>query len=169
MFTPKTRIIIIIGCLGLLVMSLYQGKTYASVVALCFALITVIGYFRQGTVFMAFRQLRSGKIQEAAQSLELTKNTKWLSKIQKGYYYFVKGFVALGENKPEEAKTAYEEALKIGLRLSNDTAMVCANLASIHHKQKNKVKAREYIERAKNLKVKANVKAEIERLEKEIG
>ena len=169
MFTPKTRLIIIIGSLGLLAMSLYQGKMFAAVVAVCFALVTVLGYFRQGTVFLAFRQLRSGKIEDAAASLALTTHTKWLSKIQKGYYFFVKGFLALGQNNLEDSKTAYEEALKIGLRLSNDTAMVCANLASIHHKQKNKVKAREYIQRAKNLKVKENVKIEIARLEKEIG
>jgi tetratricopeptide (TPR) repeat protein len=168
MFTPKTRALIIIGCLLLAAFSFYQSKIYAAVVAVCFALITAISYFRQGTVFLAFRQLRAGKLSEADATLSLTSNTKWLSKTQKGYFYFVLGFIELYKKQLDAAKNAFEEALKIGLRLQNDTAMVYANLAYIHHQQKNKVKARDFIEKAFSLKTKEPVRKELERIKQMI-
>jgi tetratricopeptide (TPR) repeat protein len=168
MFTPKTRILICIGCLFLIGYSLYQQKIYATIVAFIFILFTIIGYFRQGTVYLSYRQLKAGKIKEAEQNLGLTKNVNWLSKIQKSYYYFVLGFIKLAQNQLDESKVAYQEALKIGMRLQNDQAMVLANLATINHKQKNKVKAREYIASAKKLKVKAITIKELERIEKMI-
>jgi len=169
MFTPKTRLIIIIGCTFLAGLSMYQNKIYAAAAAISFILITVYGYVRQGTVYLAFKYLRKNEPLKAEETLKLTKSTKWLSKTQKGYYYFVKGFIDTARGKLEEAKNNYEEALKIGLKLTNDTALTYANLASIHNRQKNKVKARDYIQKAKALKVKKHILAEIERVEAMIG
>jgi Flp pilus assembly protein TadD len=169
MFTPKTRLFILIGCMIAMTYCLSVGKIYPAIVAAIFMFFTIIGYFLQGTVYQAFRQLRSGQVKKAEQTLALTTRPNWLTKTQKGYYYFVLGFVEMANNNLEESKAAYSTALKIGLRLKNDTAMVYANLASIHHKQKNKVKAREYIQLAKNIKIKGPVIAELDRIENMIG
>ena len=170
MFTPKTRLFIIIGCAILMALSFYQDKLYAAIAALSFTLITAYGYIRQGTVYMAFKYIRKNEIQKAEETLKLTKKINWLSKTQRGYYYFVKGFVDTARGRIEEAKSAYEEALNIGLRLSNDTALAYANLASLHNRQKNKVKARECIKKAQQeKKIKKNILSEIERIEAMIG
>ena len=170
MFTPKTRLIIIIGCAILTALSIYQDKTYAAIAAFSFILITAYGYIRQGTVYMAFKFIRKNEIQKAEEALALTTKINWLSKTQKGYYYFVKGFIDTARGRVEEAKSAYEKALEIGLRLSNDAALAYANLASLHNRTKNKVKAREYIKKAQEQKkIKKNILSEIERIEAMIG
>jgi tetratricopeptide (TPR) repeat protein len=167
MFTPKTRILIIVACLMLAFYSFYQHKMYAAVVAICFVLMVGLGYFRQGTVYLAFKQLRSGDIKKAEVSLAQTSNLKWLSKIQKGYYYFVKGYLETANKNTKGAKEAYENALKVGLRMSNDTAIVYANLATLYLQENKKTRAQEYIDKSKSLKkVKENVKLELERVEK---
>ncbi len=164
MFTPITRIVIIFACMLAIVYCLSVGKMYPTFVAFIFMFFTILGYFFQGTVYLAFRQLRSGDVKKAANTLALTTKPNWLTKTQKGYYFFVLGFVEMAQNNLEASKKAYSEALKIGLRLKNDTAMVYANLAMIHHKQKNKVKAREYLSLAKSIKIKEHVKLEIDRI-----
>lgn len=169
MFTPKTRLLIILGCTILIVISLYQNKIYAAVAVLCFVCITLYGYIKQGTVYLAYKHLRKGEHEKAEEVLAQTRKINWLSKTQRAYYHFVDGFLLLAKGKLEDSKSAYEEAIKIGLRLSNDTAMTYANLASIHHRQKNKVKAREYIQKTKGLKINKNTQTELDRLEIMIG
>lgn len=169
MFSPKTRLIVIIGCLLLGSFSIYNGKLVATAVALIVILFTLYGYFRQGTVYMAFKLLQQGKNDLAETTLLQTKKVNWLSKTQRAYYHFVKAFIDMAKGRVEESKDGFQEALNIGLKLKNDTGLAYANLASLNHRTKNKVKAREYIEKAKKVKVKKEVKLEIERLEVMIG
>ena len=165
MFTPKTRLIILIGCLILGGISFYQDKIYALIVVVLIAVTNVYGYFRQGTVYLAFKTLKKGNYEEAMQQLELTRYVKLLSKTQKSYYYFVRGFINMAKGLLNEANEDFKLSIEKGLRLSNDRALAWSNLASINHRQKNKVKARECLSEAKKHKAKRNVKDEIERLE----
>jgi len=169
MFTPKTRLIILIGCLILGSISFYQGKIYAVILAALFAMTNVYGYFRQGTVYLAFKTLKKGDYEKAMEQLELTRFIKLLSKTQKSYYYFVRGFINMAKGLLNEANEDFKLSIDKGLRLSNDRALAWSNLASINHRQRNKVKARECLAEAKKHKAKKNVKDEIERLEAAIN
>ena len=165
MFTPKTRVIILIGCIILGGISFYQGKFFALIVAILFTLINIYGYFRQGTVYLAFRTLKKGDYEKAIEQLKLTRYVKLLSKTQKSYYYFVRGFINMAKGKLNEGKEDFKLSLEKGLRMPNDRALAWANLAFINHRQKNKVKARECLSEAKKHKAKKEVKKEIERLD----
>lgn len=169
MFTPKTRLIVISICLVLAGISVYQDKTLAAVLALSFIGWTVFGFIRQGTVYLAFRKLKTGDHLAAGEYLKMTKKVNWLSSFQRSHYYFVKGYIDMAKGNLEEAKTGFEKALENGLKLKNDIALAYANLASLNHRQKNRVQAKEYIKKALSLRVKKNVRQEIERLASQIG
>lgn len=169
MFTPKTRLVVIAICLVLAAISVYQNKTLAAVLALSFIGWTIFGFIRQGTVYLAFRKLKTGDHLAAAQYLKMTKKVNWLSSFQRSHYYFVKGYVEMAKGGLEEAKQGFEQALENGLRLKNDIALAYANLASLNHRQNNRSLAKEYIKKALGLKVNKKVRQEIERLASQIG
>ena len=169
MFTPKTRLIILAGCAILGSLAFYQDRPYALVVVVMVLLINIYGYIRQGTVYLSFKQLRKGEHKQAEETLKLTKKVNWLSKTQKGYYYFVSGYLNMAKGKVEEAKDEFTKATHIGLRLKNDQALAYANLATLYHRSKNKIQAREFLRKAEGLKVKNSTKKELERLNSMIG
>lgn len=169
MFTPKMRLIILGGCLLLGTFSYFRGNPYGMIVIAMVLIINLYGFIRQGTVYLAFKQLRKGSHKEAEETLALTKKVSWLSKTQKAYYHFVGGYINMAKGNVEEAKEQFKTSTDLKLRLQNDQALAFANLASLYHRSKNKVTAREYLQRAEKLKVKKNTKIELEKLNAMIG
>lgn len=169
MFTPKTRLIILGVCLLLGAFSYYKGNPYGMIVIAMVLLINLYGFIRQGTVYLAFKQLRKGDHKEAEETLSLTKKVNWLSKTQKAYYHFVRGYIDMAKGNVEHAKEAFKTATDLKLRLQNDQALALANLATLYHRSKNKVSAREYLQRTEKLKVKKSTKKELDRLHAMLG
>jgi len=58
-----------------------------------------------------------------------------LSKQQKAYYFFAKGILHQNKNNLDEAERFYLQSFKMGLRTSNDEAIVNLNLADIYHRK----------------------------------
>ncbi len=59
----------------------------------------VLGFFMNGTVFMALRKLGKNDFAAAEETLRKTKYPKYLAKTQKAYYYLAAGlFEALKNN-----------------------------------------------------------------------
>jgi len=145
--------------------SLMRENVYGFLVMCAVLIINVYGYFRQGTVYLAFKQLRTGDHVKATETLALTKRVNWLSKTQQAYYHFVKGYLEMAKGHVDTAKEAFLESVNIGLRIQNDQAMAYANLATLYHRTKNKVKAREFLAKTNSLKVKKQTKKELERLD----
>ena len=164
MFTPKTRQIIFIGCVVLGGLCIYLDKGYALIVIIMVVLINLYGYIRQGTVYLAFKQLRQGDHEKAEKTLNLTKKVNWLSKTQKAYYHFVLGYINMARGNTPEAKDGFINAGKIGLRVKNDQALAYANLAMLYQRSGHKEIARGFLDKTKGLKVKKGTEKEIERL-----
>ena len=164
MYNPIIRIIF--GILGLLMAwNFYSVGNMLNFYLMLGAVGLVIwGYFKNGTVFIAFRALKKENYKKAEQLLSKIKNPNYLKKSQKSYYHFTKGFIELNKENLNESFNEFTNALAIGLRTENDTSIVTLNLANIELERKNYQQAIYYLNKTKDLKYKPVLEPEIERI-----
>jgi predicted negative regulator of RcsB-dependent stress response len=169
MYSPKIRIIISI--LGLyMAWNFYSSGNMTSTFMVLIGVGLVFwGYFKNGTVYLAFQQLKKENYDKAEQLLAKISKPELLKKSQKGYYHFTKGFIEMNKQNTDAAFTELSSALSIGLRTQNDTSIVTLNLASIELERKNLGAAKNFLERTKALDHKPEINAEIERIEGDIN
>ena len=169
MYNPIVRIIFGIVSL-VLAWNFYSSGNITSFYMVMVAIgLIVWGYFKNGTVFLAFQQLKKENYLKAEQFLSKIKNPNLLKKFQKSYYHFIKGFIELNKQNIDNSYIEFKKALELGLRTENDTSIVTLNLASIELERKNYEKAKTYLDQTKKLNHKLELNSEVERIEKEIN
>lgn len=168
MFSPTVRAII--GVVGLfMAWRFYSNGNMTSIYMVLIGVgLVVWGYFKNGTVYMAFQQLRKGNYGKAEQLLKKTTYPGLLKRSQKSYYHFTKGFIELHKQNNDLAYDELKTALDLGLRTQNDTSIVTLNLASLELERGNLKEAANYISQTKDLNPKRELNIEIERIEAEI-
>lgn len=168
MFTPSVRIII--GIFGLAIAWGFYSLGYQEVALVMLSSVVLIiwGYFRNGTVYLAFKQLKQKNFDKAEKSLAVIKYPHLLSKKQKSYYHFAKGFIELNKEHPDECYHQLKLALELGLRTENDTAVATLHMADIALGRKNYDEAKEYLLSLKSLKYKPELDDEIEKVQEEL-
>jgi len=127
------------------------------------------GYFKYGTVYAAFQQLKKENFDKAEKLISKIKRPNNLSKQQKGYYHFTTGIIAAEKNELDFAKSELTKAIEIGLRANNDTSIVLLNLANIDYERKEFNSAEEYLHRLKDYKLNSLVESEMEKLTEKIN
>ncbi len=169
MFTPLIRVILIISCLGMSIL-FYLREDYINTGLIILAAgLFAYGYFKYGTVYAAFQQLKKENIDKAEKLISKIRNPHNLSKQQKGYYYFTTGIIASEKNEFDLAKSELTKALEIGLRTKNDTSIVLLNLANIEYERRELFSANEYLNKLKNYELKPLVKSEMDKLTEKIN
>ncbi len=169
MFTPIIRIILIIYSL-ITAAYFYSNEDFANMSMMLIAAgLFIYGYFKYGTVYAAFQQIKKDNIKKAEQLISKIKNPDKLIKGHKSYYYFTTGIIALEKQELEKSHSDLAKALKIGLRTENDKSIVLLNLANIELLRKNFNKANEYITKVRKLDLKPLIESETNRIEKEIN
>lgn len=165
MYSPTIRIII--GILGLyMAWNFYSsGNMTSTYMVLIGVGLIVWGYFKNGTVYLAFQQLKKENYDKAEQLLGKVSKPELLKKSQKSYYHFTKGFIELNKQKTDSAFEELKSALDLGLRTQNDTSIVTLHLASIELERKNLEEAKGFLNLTKELNHKPNLSPEIERIE----
>jgi hypothetical protein len=169
MYTPIVRIILFVVCLAMAWSFYSTGNMISTYMVLLGAGLIVSGYFRNGTVFLAFQQLKKENYEKAEQLLGKVFNPDLLKKSQKSYYYFTKGFIDLNKKNRDASYGELIHALKLGLRTENDTSIVTVTLAGIELERGNIGQARNYLRQTKSLKHKPELGSEIERIELELA
>jgi len=139
MFTPTIRILLIVLNSILAIVFYSKGYVWLSVLAISSALLFLYGYYKSGTVYIAFQYLKRLKI----------KNPEKLEKSQKGYYHFVKGVIAFEKKEWDNSFSELIQALQIGLRTKNDTSIVLLDLANVEFERKNYAEAAKFIAKCK--------------------
>lgn len=124
----------------------------------------VYGYFKYGTVYAAFQQVKKGNFKKAEKLISMIKNPENLDKSQKGYYHFIKGLIASEKEEWEPSLLELTKALKIGLRTENDTSIVLLNLANVEFERRNYQNAEEFINKGRKYNLKPFVKSEMDKL-----
>lgn len=169
MFTPIVRVILVIFSL-IAAAYFYSKEDFANMSMMLIASgLFIYGYFKYGTVYTAFQQMKRDNIKKAEELISKIKNPNKLTKGHKSYYYFTTGIIALEKHELEKSHSDLTQALSIGLRTKNDKSIVLLNLANIELLRKDYNKANEYIKKVRELDLKPLVESETNRIEKEIN
>ncbi len=169
MFTPFIRIILVIICLVVSIWFYFLGNfTYAGLMLFAAGLF-IYGYFKYGTVFIAFQQLKKENFAKAERLISKINTPNNLSKKQKSYYHLTKGLIEFKKNKLDVAKSELNKALKIGLGSKNDTSILLLYLAIVEYELRNLSSANEYIKKLKNFDLKPLIKSEMDKLIEKIN
>ncbi|MEM6343011.1 MAG: tetratricopeptide repeat protein [Bacteroidota bacterium] len=110
--------------------------------------LLVWGYFRNGSVYLAYRRLRQEKYEKAEKLLDEVNRPNWLSRVVQGYYYLSRGHIAFHEGRYPEAQMHFETAHELRPPNGNDRALILLNLAQLANIQGNKKQARHYLREA---------------------
>ncbi|PZW37006.1 hypothetical protein LX95_02898 [Mesonia algae] len=169
MFTPIIRIVLVIFSL-IAAAYFYSKEDFANMSMMLIAGgLFIYGYFKYGTVYAAFQQMKKDNINKAEELISKIKNPEKLTKGHKSYYYFTTGIIALEKKEYKKSHSDLTQALNIGLRTENDKSIVLLNLANIELLRKDFNKATEYIKKVRELNLKPLVESETNRIEKEIN
>lgn len=169
MFTPFSRIILLLLCAALSVTAAVIGIWSLLIITSICSTILLFGYFRKGSVALALSRLRKEDYAEAERIIDYTTQPDRLDKKQKAYYLFVKGFIAREKDNFDEAKILLEESLNDGIKNQNDIAMALLALTDMEMVRKNRIKAREYFVQMKDLKVKQDMMPAIRKMQEWLG
>ncbi|MDC8002970.1 hypothetical protein POV27_02845 [Aureisphaera galaxeae] len=168
MFTPITRVFLIIVCLTSAVYYYTKEDFIAMSMMLIAGVLFIYGYFKYGTVYAAVQQVKRRNLKKAEVLISKIKNPDKLIKGHKSYYYFTTGLIALEKQELEKSHSDLTQALEIGLRTKNDKSIVLLNLAHIELLRKDHTKASEYIKKVREMDLNPLVESETNRIEKEI-
>ncbi|MCP4442501.1 MAG: hypothetical protein GY810_26645 [Aureispira sp.] len=165
MFTPIIRLTLIFVSF-IFILLMYSYGHYPEVgIGILTIFLLLWGYFRSGTVYLAFRHLMQGNYAKAEERLNQTKKPRWLNNSQKSYYHFARGLILANNRELTKSSEHFLEALQLGLRTSNDQTIALHQLAEIAFVQKRYAKSQSYLDQAKLLQYKAPMQVEIDKMQ----
>ncbi len=147
MFTPKLR-------LALAVVSFLFGayrialQDYNGLILLAASALLAYGYFRHGTVWLAFRAVARGQMDSAVQLLNQVKRPEALTSQDRAYYELAWGLVCASRSENERAEVHLKQALDEQLRTDNDRALAEAVFAQLLVARGERAEARSVLDRA---------------------
>ncbi len=109
--------------------------------------------------------MKKNNLEKTKKYLNETIKIDWLSRTYKGYYYFIKAYVETSEEDLVEAVNCYEKALDYGLRTENDEGIVYFQLALLAGVAGKSETSRDFLVKAKKLKIKSQLLEKIQRVE----
>lgn len=169
MFTPLVRVLM--GVTGLVMGVFYfiRGSNTAAYLMLLAVALTVWGYFKNGTVYLAWRKVKKEDFTGAEKVLQKTRFPEFLKKEQRGFYHFTKGLIEASRNNSLEARGHFTDAIKFGVRTENNVAIINLNLAEIEVNEGNYLNAKEHLVKAQSLKHSGALEPEINRIADKIN
>jgi|SRR5690554_1376588 len=168
MFTPIFRLILVVISFAFAAY-FYSKEDYVNMSMMLIASgLWIYGYFKYGTVYIAFQQLKKDNLKKAEELISKINNPEKLTKEHKSYYYLTSGIIALEKKEFDKSHSDLTQALKIGLRTENNKSIALLNLANVELLRKDYDKAIEYVKELRQLKLKPLVESETNRIEEEI-
>lgn len=151
MFNKYIKLVLAIAILALAVYQFTEGYVGNGIMYILLASIFVFLYFKNELILLAFLRLRKN---------DLIGADKWLSKIknpaasltnkQQGYFNYLKGII-VSQTNMSEAEKYFKNALKYGLSMDYDMAMLKLNLAGIAFSKRRKQEAQKLLKEAEKL------------------
>jgi hypothetical protein len=130
MFTPKLRLFLALAAFAIgtyrVVVSDYVGLVWLGAAALL-----GYGYFKYGTVWLAFRQVALGQMDRAARLLDQVKRPDALGSQERAYFELAWGLVCASRAENARSEQHLRLALSHALRTESDRAMAEAVLAQL--------------------------------------
>jgi tetratricopeptide (TPR) repeat protein len=167
MLTPRLRLVLAIASFVTGAYLVVTGD-YAGVLFLGGAAYFGYSYFKYGTVWLAFREVARGHMNEAAELLQKVKEPQALGSEQRAYFELASGLVCASRAQNQEAETHLQAALDHQLRTENDRALAEAVLAQLLVARDQLEAAREVIERAVKRECRPAIAARIKSLHEQL-
>lgn len=157
MFRNRTRIMVILGSLAA---GIYTGfileYRVPAFMLICYALIQTYGYFRWGTVWLAWIKFERKDLSACESILAEIRRPGVLAKSLQGFYHFQYAGVELWKNGDySRAEEHCRRALDIGIRTPNNKAIAHIMMAQICIAAHRRDEAVSWLERAKRIPHKA--------------
>jgi outer membrane PBP1 activator LpoA protein len=169
MFGTKIRLLLIALLCGFAVWSAVDGVYTRGALYLIGAALLTWGYFRYGTVWLAWQALRRGNMKRAGHLLEEVRHPAALSPIQRAYHDWAAGYLALSARDYPRAGQ-HLEAVETGrLRTSNDRSILSCHRAQAAAGQGDAEAARSELARARSSPHKPGVDMLIESIERDLS
>src|SRR5579859_329588 len=169
MFTPLVRLLMAILGLSLIIVYFQKGSTQSAYITLFGVALIIWGYFKNGTVYLAWQKIKKQDFAKAEKILLQTKYPHFLKKEQRGFYHFTKGLVEASKNNSENARRNFMEALKFGVRTENNVAIINLNLAEIEAERGNINEAKLHLQKMRSMKYNPSWESEITKIENKIN
>ena len=151
MFHKIIKLIIATGLFGYAIYQFIEGYIGNGIMWILLAGVFVFLYFRNEFILLAFLRLRKQDFTGAEKWLSKIKNpAAALTKKQQGYYNYLKGLM-VSQTNMNEAEKYFKNAVKFGLSMDHDMAMVKLNLAGIAFSKRRKQEAQKLISEAQKL------------------
>ncbi len=125
-------------------------------------------FFRCNAVWMAFRQFRSGQIEQVRRLLSQVRWPDMLNKQARAYYHWLRGVVSVTDNRLGEAKVHLLAAASGQLKTQNDRCLVECLLAEVEIESGDTGAAHKHLQLAKKLSHHENVNNIIVALEQRL-
>jgi hypothetical protein len=136
---------VILGALGL------RGGFWWAWLWFTAAVLLVIGYWRGGTVWLAWRAFRKGDLGLVERRLAQVHYPNRLSPYQRAYYEWLQGELRRARGDIPAARRHFTAAAQGGLRTANDRALAYSRLAEAELTAGDLDAARATIARARSL------------------
>ena len=121
------------------------------VVVFLLAAFPILLFFKNEYILLAFWQLRSQKMEKAAQWLtKITNYESQLHRTQYGYYHYLQA-LTMAQDQPAKMEPLMRKALDYGLNMKQDRAMATLNLAAVAISKGRKQEGAKLLEEAKKL------------------
>jgi uncharacterized membrane-anchored protein len=150
MFSPLGRLVLIVIGLALGGSQVVAGQARGWFVIAAAALL-VLGHFRHGTVWLAFRAYRGGDVEGMERRLRQVRDPARLRKQDRAYYEFLAGVAAQGRGDLGGARAHLTAAATGRLRTDNMRSIVQCHLAEVALASGDSDGAREHLDAARRL------------------
>ncbi len=151
MYTTPVRFAIATLALAVSVMAFAWGERPIALLFLTGALLMVVGYFRNGTLWLASRAYRRQNPDKAERLLSQIKAPHLLQRRARPYYHFLRGVLTFRHGRHEEAEPHLTQALSQGPLSPGSVCMSHCMLALIQASRGNHPQARQHLDSAREL------------------
>ena len=129
MYSSRVRLILLLAAFA------FAGNSFANgritwILAVVAAVAIAVGYFRSGTVWLAFQAWKSGHNERVCLLLDQNRFPDWLSSQSRAYFEFLRGLLASADERWLDAQAHFKAALTHRLRTDNDRSLVECYLAT---------------------------------------
>jgi len=167
MFTPRVRLALAIISFLLGCYRIVTGD-YLGLVLLAASAFITYGYFKYGTVWLAFRAVARGQMDHAAKLLQQVARPEALRAEDRAYYELASALVCASRAQNERAERHLQSALAHPLRTENDRGLAEAVLAQLLIARDELPEARRVLDQAAGRSCRPGVAERIRTLREEL-
>ncbi len=168
MLTPKVRLALCVSCFALGTYWVAVGR-YAGLLFLVASAYLAYGYFKYGTVWLAFREVAHGRMEPAAQLLAKVQSPDALGSQERAYFELAWGLVCASRAANADAEAHLKLALGNELRTDNDRALAEAVLAQLLLARDARAEAAEVLAKASGRACRPSIAERIKTMREELS